>query len=696
MKLISLSLTNFQKHRSFQGQFSDGLNLIVGPNWAGKTTLLRAVTYALFGSAAIDVKVPRLVTAGETRMQVELVFEIDGLAYRIKRTKNAATISSDGQELATGQTQVTAYVEKLLQRSAKHFMHFNVVQQEDAQQLLKLGGAKLSKMLNEVTGIDLIDQVTACASLQFTEHKWAIPEQQTAAAEFARLQKEREEAESHYQSLIGRLQKEETADRQSKEEVKRLEVEVDQLERALIAAERVKVRRAELLGQLNAVKGSISRFEAQLEPVDLEALQRLYERSQEATRGYEKSLDVQRELKRLRKRSSDLTIELQRLPTDTELQQIITSIDVASLDQEKTKHDEALFKAKDLVSRLEKQKSGAVCPTCQRPYVDLDVHRLEQRLEGARKSLDSAISQRTKFLSDLEKEVGRLTLAKDQLEQRAKQKIELDETVKKVDEIAQTPIPVFEEVERIQAEYLKAYSAYQNQAAKQREIQALEEEQQRILKELNQIKVEHVDESSLVAARQQLSAARAKRETLVEQLSQFRSMKKQYVEYFSSTDVAISAAHRKLHEVREKATLADKLNRLMKYLRKNRDRYSQQIWDQLLSYTSSFIAEATNGDTSQLTRSADGEFVYVENGVEFPAELCSGMQGAILGVSLKLALGAALGAKGGVLLLDEATAGGTDENSLLFTSLLKQYGRQVVLVTHRSADAVSADNVIEL
>lgn len=86
----------------------------------------------------------------------------------------------------------------------------------------------------------------------------------------------------------------------------------------------------------------------------------------------------------------------------------------------------------------------------------------------------------------------------------------------------------------------------------------------------------------------------------------------------------------------------------------------------------------------------------MEGGREFPAELCSGMQGAILGVSLKLALGAALGAKGGVLLLDEATAGGTDENSLLFTSLLKQYGRQVVLVTHRSADAVSADNVIEL
>ena len=92
----------------------------------------------------------------------------------------------------------------------------------------------------------------------------------------------------------------------------------------------------------------------------------------------------------------------------------------------------------------------------------------------------------------------------------------------------------------------------------------------------------------------------------------------------------------------------------------------------------------------------EGGFKYVENDAAMPVECASGMQTAILGVALKLALGAALGVKSPLLMLDEVTAAGSPENSAVFVGLLREQAGQVLLVTHREADAALADWVVRV
>ena len=62
--LTTLTLTNFQKHAHLTHTFKPGLTLVTGQNWSGKTTILRAVLYALFGTSAVYHR-GRWTTRGE-------------------------------------------------------------------------------------------------------------------------------------------------------------------------------------------------------------------------------------------------------------------------------------------------------------------------------------------------------------------------------------------------------------------------------------------------------------------------------------------------------------------------------------------------------------------------------------------------------------------------------------------------------
>lgn len=53
MKLISLTAKNFKKLSDFECQFQDGLNVIVGENAQGKSTLLQAIEACLFGVTVV-------------------------------------------------------------------------------------------------------------------------------------------------------------------------------------------------------------------------------------------------------------------------------------------------------------------------------------------------------------------------------------------------------------------------------------------------------------------------------------------------------------------------------------------------------------------------------------------------------------------------------------------------------------------
>ena len=207
---------------------------------------------------------------------------------------------------------------------------------------------------------------------------------------------------------------------------------------------------------------------------------------------------------------------------------------------------------------------------------------------------------------------------------------------------------------------------------------------------------EPVDTSRLEACQSALEPLIARLTALELELAGLDSELAERVRHEGMLARHLELAEQRAESAKKAAAELGLVQALAKFLRKNRDRYQAAIWEQLLSYANAFIAEATSGTISRLSRSDDGTFVYHEDGFEMGVADASGMQEAILGTALKLSLGAALGVPAGVMIFDEVTAAGEESVALAVTGLLARQSSQVILISHREADSAVADHVIRL
>ncbi len=90
MRSLELSLEGFTSFRSRQTLDFSNLDLfaITGPTGAGKTSLLDAITFALYGHVARfgkDAKASELVSLGSQNLKVSFRFSVRGIEYRVCR-----------------------------------------------------------------------------------------------------------------------------------------------------------------------------------------------------------------------------------------------------------------------------------------------------------------------------------------------------------------------------------------------------------------------------------------------------------------------------------------------------------------------------------------------------------------------------------------------------------------------------------
>jgi exonuclease SbcC len=112
MRPIRLEIKNVTAFRAEQTIEFDGLDLfaISGQTGAGKSTILDAMTYALFGRIERIGKqgIQQLISQGQPSMAVMLEFAVDGSRYRITRRTNAKGVTAVQFERAEGDEWVQA------------------------------------------------------------------------------------------------------------------------------------------------------------------------------------------------------------------------------------------------------------------------------------------------------------------------------------------------------------------------------------------------------------------------------------------------------------------------------------------------------------------------------------------------------------------------------------------------------------
>jgi len=159
MRLNSLHLTNFRQHVDTHIDFDLGLTGIIGPNGSGKTTVLEAIAWALYGMPAArgTRDTIRWQRAGpRAPVRVELDFELAGHRYVLSRGLNDAELYLDGANspIATTTSAVTELLRRRLGMSHDEFFNTYFTGQNELSVMAAMGPTERAQFLSRVLGYE--------------------------------------------------------------------------------------------------------------------------------------------------------------------------------------------------------------------------------------------------------------------------------------------------------------------------------------------------------------------------------------------------------------------------------------------------------------------------------------------------------------------------------------------------------------
>jgi len=167
MQLNKLVMKNFKKFRRVEIEFSDGLTGIVGSNGSGKSTIVDAIAWALYGNRASGIKRDfirnaraRESDAVEASLTISLGKQ-ELIIYRAMKGKGLtpeAYLVLDGQRIATGSREVDSRLEAILKISYQDFMKTFYARQKDLDNLLKEGAMGKREYLLKLLGLEDIKE----------------------------------------------------------------------------------------------------------------------------------------------------------------------------------------------------------------------------------------------------------------------------------------------------------------------------------------------------------------------------------------------------------------------------------------------------------------------------------------------------------------------------------------------------------
>ncbi len=182
---LRLEMTNFLSYRETAVLDFDGIHLacIAGLNGAGKSSILDAITWALFGksrSKSDDDLIHRLAVLEEGTCQVQYTFDLEGSTYRVIRSKRHGKSqgvelqisAADGQWKPLSESKVRetqAAIENLLRMNYDTFTNASFLLQGKADEFTTKTPNRRKEILADLLGVSLWDQYKETASARRRE-----------------------------------------------------------------------------------------------------------------------------------------------------------------------------------------------------------------------------------------------------------------------------------------------------------------------------------------------------------------------------------------------------------------------------------------------------------------------------------------------------------------------------------------------
>lgn len=170
MKLINLQMTNFMPFKSAKVKFQGGITQIIGRNYAdknaysngaGKSAIMEAIIWCLFGKTLRDMGTNDVITFGEKMAKVELELEHNGKIIKIERIKKY------------GETSKVKGLEQIGELDFSLF-RLGAVFDKDSVSFVSAPAGEKQRILSKFIGGDIIDNAGKLAKEKLSELKTGL------------------------------------------------------------------------------------------------------------------------------------------------------------------------------------------------------------------------------------------------------------------------------------------------------------------------------------------------------------------------------------------------------------------------------------------------------------------------------------------------------------------------------------------
>ncbi|MEM1515079.1 MAG: hypothetical protein QXH24_03410 [Candidatus Bathyarchaeia archaeon] len=682
MRIESIIMENIRSHVKTSVRFNGGFNCLVGGLGAGKTSILYAIDFALFGDP-LGRSYEYLLREGADSCRVILKFVEGGKEYTIWRglKRRGDRISHDPEQLKLfernrliAEVKNEAMIEQLKSITGidrEIFRNIIWIRQEKLKEILDMTPGDRQRVLDQLFGIS--DYETSWANLRSTQ-KWYESELESLSRDPDVVGAK--EIRKRYDETIKDLVSKETEIEEIKRQIIKAEAELKETSVKLEELMELRRKNEELRLKEIELKSKIASLE--------NILTRLMNESKERKRkigefeGRLETLSSQEGI--LRRRLAELG--LQADITLQSLQAYINGI-IGKLSSIRSEGESIRGEIKKISQRLSSLAMESKCPLCLQTllpeYKDALIKRLNEEISNYRQklseleknakdleqfrstlftifsSLQSIISKKEEVIRQVEEEKKSLDRVIDEIKAR---EAELKEVKKALEDLLVTVSSFdYSMLEEAQKRYNEIYERYSNLKYR---MQVLEAQRDEIKSRLNNLKW-------------QLDIAQKKIER---------------IEKVKKILVFIEEVRQAYRSIQPKIR-----GDFVRYLEK----IIQQILDELMDIERPFFLVSID-ETYTPTVKGEGEH---ERGVHN----LSGGERTFLAIAYRLGVGQIImhlrsGRSLSILILDEPTESlGREDGSIdrlaEMLSRLKSI-EQIIAVTHSEAFAEKADRVIRV
>ncbi|WP_324663113.1 DNA double-strand break repair ATPase Rad50 [Haloarcula sediminis] len=396
MRFQRIAMDSFKCYDEADLTLDPGVTVIHGLNGSGKSSLLEACFFALYGSKAIDGTLEDVVTIGADDCTVELWFAHAGGEYhltrRVRNTGGRATTAKCVLETPEGTFEgaraVRRRVTELLRMDSEAFLNCAYVRQGEVNKLINASASERQDMLDDLLQLGKLEEYRERASDARVGVKRVRDDKQSRLDQLDDQIATKEE-----KGLHERLNALETELSETGAEIERIEDQretaAETLDRATAVLEEYEERRE----QLTELTGDIETLEGEITETD-------------------------RKREELKERISALKTEREELRN--ELDETLAQTDLDEADPELVaERTEALEdRAEELRSRIERQKVEAQKHSSEAESLESEAEDLDSRAEAKREEaaeLESdleaareAVAERREKLTEIDERIAEL------------------------------------------------------------------------------------------------------------------------------------------------------------------------------------------------------------------------------------------------------------------------------------------------